>query len=134
MGRLMESLVEGDLLGILNETGIDVKNTYMNVKSDFGEDQYEYDIVAGNGKEAVVVEVKTTLRVKHIKLFLEDLKKFSRRLSVYKGKTIYGAVAYLRAEEEANKYAEKQGFFVIRATGDSASIVNKKDFRPKAFS
>ena len=133
-GRLMESLVEGDLLRILNEAGIEVKNTYMNVKSDLGEDQYEYDIVAGNGEEAVVVEVKTTLRVKHIKLFLEDIQKFSSRLSVYKGKTIHGAVAYLRAEEEANKYAEREGLFVIRATGDSASIINKKDFKPKAFS
>ena len=132
-GRLMESLVEGDLLRILNENGIEVKNTYMNVKSDLAEDQYEYDIVAGNGEEAVVVEVKTTLRVKHIKLFLEDIKKFSSRLSVYKGKTIYGAVAYLRAEEEANKYAERQGLFVIRVTGDSASIINKEGFKPKAF-
>ena len=133
-GRLMESLVEGDLLRILNEAGIEVKNTYMNLKSDLEEDQYEYDIVAGNGEETVVVEVKTTLRVKHIKLFLEDIQKFSSRLSVYKGKTIYGAVAYLRAEEEANKYAERQGLFVIRTTGDSASIINKKDFKPKAFS
>ena len=132
-GKLMESLVEGDLVGILNEAGIAVKNTYKNVKSDLGEDQYEYDIVAGNGEEAVVVEVKTTLRVQHIKSFLEDIKKFSSRLSVYKGKTIYGAVAYLRAEEEANTYAERQGLFVIRATGDSASIINKKDFQPKAF-
>ena len=132
-GRLMESLVEGDLLRILNETGIAVKNTYMNVKSDLGEDQYEYDIVAGNGEETVVVEVKTTLRVQHIKYFLEDLRKFSSRLSVYEGKTIYGAVAYLRAEEEANKYAERQGLFVIRATGDSASIVNQEGFKPKAF-
>ena len=68
------------------------------------------------------------------KLFLEDIKRFSRRLSIYKGKTIYGAVAYLRAEEEANKYAERRGLFVIRATGDSASIINKKDFKPKDFS
>ena len=133
-GRLMESLVEGDLLKILNERGIAVKNTYMNVKSEYGEDQYEYDIVAGNGDETVVVEVKTTLKVKHVKLFLEDITKFSHRLSVYKNKTIYGAVAYLRAEESASKYAEKHGLFVIRATGDSASIINKKDFKPKVFS
>ena len=132
-GRLMESLVEGDLLKILNERGIAVKNTYMNVKSEYGEDQYEYDIVAGNGDETVVVEVKTTLRVKHVKKFLEDIKKFSHRLSVYKNKTIYGAVAYLRSEEEANKYAEKHGLFVVRATGDSASTINKKDFKPKVF-
>ena len=121
-----------------------LQNTFLNCnlliylisqfKSDLGEDQYEYDIVAGNGEEAVVVEVKTTLRVKHIQLFLEDIKKFSSRLLVYKGKTIYGAVAYLRVEEEANKYAERQGLFVIRVTVDRANIANKKDFKPKAFS
>ena len=133
-GRLMESLVEGDLLKILNERGIAVKNTYRNVKSKYGEDQYEYDIVAGNGNETVVVEVKTTLRVKHVKYFLEDIKKFSSRLSVYKNKTIYGAVAYLRVEETADKYAEKHGLFVVRATGDSASIINKKSFKPAIFS
>jgi len=29
--------------------------------------------------------------------------------------------------------AEKQGFFVIRATGSSSSIINEEDFRPKPF-
>ena len=67
--------MEGDLLRVLNSAGINVKNTYMNVKSDFGEDHYEYDIVAGNGEEAVIVEVKTTLRVKHIKIFFTRFKK-----------------------------------------------------------
>ena len=43
------------------------------------------------------------------------------------------AVAYLRAEESANKYAERQGLFVIRATRDNANIINKKDFKPKTF-
>ena len=133
-GKLMESLVEGDLVKILNERGVAVKNTYMNVKSKFEEDQYEYDIVAGNGNETVVVEVKTTLRVKHVKIFLEDIKKFSNRISVYKNKKIYGAVAYLRVEEEAEKFAEKHGLFAVRATGNSASIINKKSFKPKSFS
>ena len=133
-GKLMESLVEGDLIKILNERGIAVKMTYMNVKSGYGKDQYEYDIIAGNGDEVVVVEVKTTLRVKHIKDFLEDIKKFSRRLSVYKNKMIYGAVAFLRAEEGAQKHAEKQGLFVVRATGDSACIINKQGFKPSVFS
>ena len=30
--------------------------------------------------------------------------------------------------------AEKQILFVIRATGSSSSIINKKDFKPKIFS
>ena len=130
----MESLVEGDLLKLLNEQGIKVINTHPNVKHRSEKDQYEYDIVATNGKEIVVVKVKTTLKVQHIKYFLEDLKKFTIRLPDFKKKIIYGAVAYLRAEEEASRYAEKQGLFVIRATGSSASIINKKGFKPKAFS
>ncbi|MDE0119706.1 MAG: hypothetical protein OXM55_06850 [Bdellovibrionales bacterium] len=133
-GKLMESLVEGDLVKVLNERGIDVKHTYMNIKREHGEDRYEYDIVAGNGDEAVVVEVKTTLKVQHIKYFLEGLKKFSDRLSSYRGKVIYGAVAYLRADESASKYAERQGLFVIKATGNSAYLINKEGFEPKVFS
>ena len=132
-GKLMESLVEGDLLKLLNEQGIKVINTHPNVKHRSETDQYEYDIIATNGKEIVVVEVKTTLKVQHIKYFLEDLKKFTVRLPDFKGKTVYGAVAYLRAEEESARYAERQGLFVIKATGSSASIANKKDFKPKAF-
>ena len=133
-GKLMESLVEGDLVKVLNERGINVEHTYMNIKREHGEDRYEYDIVAGNGDEAVVVEVKTTLKVQYIKYFLEGLQKFSDRLSSYRGKIIYGAVAYLRASESASKYAERQGLFVIRATGNSAHLINKEGFKPKVFS
>ena len=133
-GKLMESLVEGDLLNLLNKQGIKVINTHPNVQHRSETDQYEYDIIASNGKEIVVVEVKTTLKVKHIKDFLEDVKKLTCRLPDFKGKIIYGAVAFLRAEEESARHAESQGLFVIRATGNSSSIINKKNFKPKAFS
>ena len=133
-GKLMESLVEGDLVKILNAQGIKVITTYPNIKHRGEKDQYEYDIVVANGKEIVVVEVKTTLKVQHVKYFLEDLKKFPVRAPAFKDNIIYGAVAYLRAEEEATRYSEKQGLFVIRATGSSASIINKRGFKPKSFS
>ena len=97
-------------------------------------DNYEYDIIAVNGKEIVVVEVKTTLKVNSVKDFLESLRKFTTRMPHYKNKTIYGAVAWLRAEEESDIYAERQGLFVIRATGSSASIVNQENFKPQVFS
>ena len=133
-GKLMESLVEGDLVKILQDRSIDVQNTYPNVSHRSKEDQYEYDIIVENGEEVVVVEVKTTLKVKHVKHFLENLKKVPRRLRSFRGRIIYGAVAYLKADEESAIYAEKQGLFVIRATGSSASLINKQDFKPKSFS
>ena len=93
-GKLMESLVEGDLVKILQAQGIEVTSTHTNVKHRSEKDQYEYDILAINGKEVVGVEVKTTLKVKHVKAFLEELKKFKSRLPNYKDSTIYGAVAF----------------------------------------
>ena len=133
-GKLMESLVRGDLVKMLQERNIDVRHTFPNVDHRSKEDQYEYDIIAVNGTEAVVVEVKTTLKVKHIKKFLEDLKKFPHRFPDFKEKITYGAIAYLNAHEKSTTYAEKQGLFVIRATGSSASLINKEDFKPKRFS
>ncbi len=133
-GRLMESLVEGDLLSILQQKGIDVSQTYRNVEKRGYGDDYEYDIIAANGQEVVVVEVKTTLRVKDVQDFLISLRKFTTRMPQHRRNTIYGAVAWLRAQDEAAAYAEKQGLFVIRATGSSASIVNREDFKPQVFS
>ena len=35
--------------------------------------------------------------------------------------------------QETDRYAERQGLYVIRATGSSASITNPRDFRPRTF-
>ena len=50
------------------------------------------------------------------------LHHFHRLMPEYGGKLAYGAVAYLKADERAAVYTEKQGLFVIRATGSSASM------------
>ncbi len=133
-GRLMESLVEGDLIPILRQKGVKVSQTHKNVGQRGYGDDFEYDIIAENGQEVVVVEVKTTLRVNDVKDFLISLQKFTTRKPRYRENTIYGAVAWLRADEESALYAEKQGLFVIRATGSSASIVNQENFQPQVFS
>lgn len=133
-GKLMESLVEGELIKLLNEKGIDVDSSSSRMQGEYKGQSWEFDIIAANGKEVVVVEVKTTLKVKDTQYFLNKLKSFTTWKSEYKGKTIYGAIAYLRSDEHSTKHAEKQGLFVIRATGNSASIINKKSFKPKAFS
>ena len=51
----------------------------------------------------------------------------------YKGRKVYGAMAYLKIYQHADKYAMKKGLFVIKATEDSAYIVNSKKFKPKDF-
>ena len=53
--------------------------------------------------------------------------------AAYAEHRIYGAVAYLKAFQESDVRAERLGLFVIRATGSSASITNRREFTPRTF-
>lgn len=132
-GKLIEALVEGDLVRVLNERGIAVAETATRRKGRRGGHNYEFDIIAHDTTQIVVVEVKTTLRVKHVEQFLEKMSHAKEWMAEYKNYEVLGAVAFLLAEEAADTLAEKKGLFVIRATGDSAAIVNADDFQPRHF-
>ena len=132
-GKLLESLVEGDLVALLNARGIEVESTHPRVSGRRNGEHYEFDILAINGEEVVVVEVKTTLRSENVTHFLGKLARFTEYEPVWKGKKIFGAVAYLKSDAFVQAYAERQGLFVIRATGSSASIINRTEFRARVF-
>ena len=132
-GKLVESLVEGDLIALLQEQGIKVQTTHPTVKGRRNGEHFEYDILAANGEEVVVVEVKTTLRAGDVTHFLEKLDKFTGWVPEFKGRKVLGAVAYLKVDHSVEVYAERQGLYIIRATGSSASIINQADFQPRVF-
>lgn len=132
-GKLMESLVEGDLIRLLNERGIIVHDTSMRRKGRHNGQNFEFDIIAHNGREIVVVEVKTTLKTADVRAFTEKLKNARVWMEEYKDYNIYGAVAFLRADGGSDLFAENERLFVIRATGNSASLINNLDFVPRKF-
>ncbi len=132
-GKLIEALVKGDLVALLNRRSIEVHHTMTNLERNFGGRTWEIDILAVNSSEVVAVEVKTTLKVRDVDHFLDTLRNFTELMPEYAGHVAYGAVAYLKADESSDKYAEGQGLFVIRATGSSASVTNREDFRPRTF-
>ena len=132
-GKLMESLVEGDLVGLLQQRDIVVRHTVTNPRQNYGERRWEFDLVAINGEEVVVVEVKTSLRVPDVDRFIRRLNEFPELMPEYAERRIYGAVAYLKAYQESDVRAERLGLFVIRATGSSASITNRAGFTPRTF-
>ena len=132
-GKFMESLVEGDLVDLLQAQGITVKSTYTQAHGRRNGEDYEFDILALNGEEVVVVEVKTTLKSEDVTHFLAKLDKFTVYEPHLKGLRVYGAVAHLKTHPSVTRYAQRRGLFVIRATGNSASIINEAGFVPRAF-
>lgn len=132
-GKLMEALVEGDLVKLLRQRGIEVHRTSSNYKAEYGGRHWEIDLVAVNASETVLVEVKTTLKVKHVDHFLKTLRNCHAVMPEVAGKRVYGAVAYLKADQASAGYAEARGLYVIRAAGSSASVTNADTFRPRTF-
>jgi len=132
-GKFVESLIEGDLVNLLQKRELELEETYIRLKRMYQDEEIEIDIVAANGKDVVAVEVKTNLKVDDVSIFLDKLNKFKKVFKKYKDNHVYGAIAYLKVDEEADKYAYRQGLFVIKATGNSAIITNDKNFKPKEF-
>ena len=80
-GQLRENLVKGSLAQRLKERGIQVEGVITN--ADKGD--AEFDIIAVNGKEVVVVEVKATLDP-------PDVNKFKILWPEFKEKTVYNSI------------------------------------------
>ena len=141
-GALIESLVEGRLVKLLRDRGVDVDATAQRLQGTLSyrdengrecERRCEVDLIAQNGEDVVSVEVKTTLYQGDVRKFLKILEHFGDYFPSYRGKRLYGAMAFLRERGKSLSYGESEGLFMIKATGDSAYIVNKDDFKPCLF-
>lgn len=95
--------------------------------------KYEFDIIAHDGEEIVVVEVKTRLRPNDVKEFIEKMEQIKIWIPRYAQNKIYGAMAWLTADAGAEAMVIKRNLFSIRATGDSAQIVNPPNFAPHCW-
>jgi hypothetical protein len=60
-----------------------------------------------------------------------DLNRFRRFFPEYAQKQLYRAVAGIEIEEGADRYAYRQGLFVLAQAGETVSILNNPDFEPK---
>ena len=86
-------------------------------------DFFEIDVLASNGVELVLVEVKTTLRSEGVTHFLGKLSRFGEWFPEYRDRRVYGAVAYLQGSDSVTRYAERQGLFVIGVSWSNCSKV-----------
>jgi hypothetical protein len=71
------------------------------------------------------------LGVNDVKDLMDDLRRFREFFPEYAQKQLYGAVAGIEIEEGADKYAYRQGLFVLSQAGEAVSILNNPDFEPR---
>ncbi|MCP4397201.1 MAG: hypothetical protein GY801_07870 [bacterium] len=117
---------------LLDDVDIPISETAQRVISPLR--RIEYDIVAVNGEDVVVVSVKTRLNVEHVKdVLTRRLPQFKEVFPRYQGMKLLGAVAGMRIEQEADTYAVRQGLYVLAQSGDNVTLLNPPDFSPRVF-
>lgn len=134
-GKLVEAIVRPASLKLFRERGIDVSRVQENtvIERD-GIKKAEYDAILTNGSEVVIIEVKTTLRKKDITYFTQKLHEVKSYFPEYENKKVYGAMACISSDREADLLAVKNGLFLIKSSGEGVvKISNSKDFKPKSF-
>ncbi len=89
--------------------------------------------MATTRNEVVVVFLETTMRFEWIQYFLATLSRFLDWQPAHRDRKIHGALAYLDCEDEARRYAERVGLFLIRVIDGRARIENGTGFKPRSF-
>jgi hypothetical protein len=130
-GRFVENMVAPACETIFLKRGIPVHQVSQRVKKRLDGKTLEIDVLVTNENHVLIVEVKSSLGVNDIKEMIEDLGKFHTFFPEYSQKQLYGAVAGIEIEEGADKYAYRQGLFVLAQAGETVSILNDSTFQPK---
>ena len=136
LGRFVEGMIEPNILKMFKERGIIVRQVQNRVMiyKDNGEKEAEIDLLLINSEYSIAVEVKTTLNVDAVNEHLARLNKIQKNPPKgAKGTILLGAVTGLRIEEEADKYAYRKGFFVLKQKGEIVEIGNDTKFKPREW-
>lgn len=131
--RFVEGLIAPAVERLFQEWGIEVDKVFQRVKTHKNGDEMEVDILAINGEYAVLIEAKSTLCVDDVKEHLERLERFKVFFPEYKERKAVGAVGGIVMEGDSDKFAYRNGLFVIGESGENAMILNDKKFKPKVW-
>jgi hypothetical protein len=130
-GRFVENMVAPACETIFLKRGIPVHQVSQRMKKRLNGQTLEIDVLVTNENHVLVVEVKSSLGVNDVKDLMDDLRRFREFFPEYAQKQLYGAVAGIEIEEGADKYAYRQGLFVLAQAGEAVSILNNPDFEPR---
>ena len=132
-GRFVEDLVAPACERLFVERGIPVDQVSQRVRRRHQGETLEIDVLVVNRGHVLAVEVKSSLSVADVKKFISDLQRFDEFFPEYADKQLYGAVAGIGIESEADVYASRQGLFVLAESGDGVVILNDSSFVPRSW-
>jgi hypothetical protein len=123
LGSLVEHIMTTGLPGKFKQFGFTFDKITTVKWAVEGSLYAEIDGLLENGSQAMVVEVKTTLRREDIDDHLERMEKVRKYADEHGDKREFlGAIAAAITGKDAKEYALSKGFFVIEPSGEDVQI------------
>jgi len=137
-GNITEEMIYRSLDTLFGEEGKQFYSIFQNIKpSKAIRNQYgwaEYDIIAVNGTDVLVTEVKSQLKKEDVDKFIDiQLPRFTTFFPQYKGYNVLGAMGGALVTTEIEYYALDKGLYVIVQNGENLSLAQKDGFSPRIF-
>ena len=129
-GEFVEVLISGGLTRAFKRNKIHIdrvfKNQCYHLRNGNQKREWEFDLVAMNGKEVFIVETKRTMTIEKIDHFIKQLTSFLKIRNEFPDMKVYATIAYLRSPDEQKilQYAKELGLLVIHATANSPDVVS----------
>ena len=130
LGEFVEEMVRPAAVRVFQARGIAVHQVFPRAYAERDGDAMEIDLLVVNGSDAVLIEVKSELKVDDVKEHVGRLQRFKKLFPQYAAFRVLGAVAGMVVAEEAARYAYRQGLFVLAQSGETVAIRNDLDFQP----
>ena len=122
-GEIAEDLFRRNAAATLHAHGIQVDEVHHHLK---GPGTREYDVVAVNGSEAVVFEIKNKLRSDDAPKFLgTQLPQFKTAFPQYEAYQVYGGIGALVMSREQEAEVAAMGLFVLTQGEDGTARLRK---------
>ena len=136
-GEMAEHLVKPGIFKRFNELGYHfdaVSRGGQEIRGEDGKIKAEIDLLLENGETVMAVEVKATVKMKHIEEHIKRLEilRDSRRKK-HDLRQVEGAIAGAIFGAEEKKAVIEAGFYVIMQSGDTMKIEVPEGFVPRRW-
>ena len=134
LGSIVENIMTPDLPNKFKQFGFTFYRIVTVKWTDNEDNPYaQIDGLLENGSQAMVVEVKTTLRRVDVDDHLKRMEKVLAYADEHDDKLqFYGAIAAMATDADTKKYALSQGFYLIEPSGEDVKVT-KPTSEPKAW-
>lgn len=133
LGDFVQAMIRPAVLRLFRERGIALTGVSENVERSQGGDSVEVDLLVVDGDVVVAIEAKSRLKQPDIDEHLVRLASFKRYFPEYSGHKVLGAVAGMTIDKGVDRYAYRQGLFVLGQSGATIEILNDAKFKPRAW-